>query len=174
MEAVPGFDSHGKSMDLAIARGWLCQSTGRLHDMSAAELARELDETHANASYHLRTLAAAGLVDLAEERAVRGGRERRYRTAQPVSPPPGPPAPDAGQQWLTALTTELSRRWPSRDPQAPKIQVDAELWVEPEVWEQALSGVRAAMDLLHQRARPPRSPGTVQTSTTLSAFRMRP
>jgi len=34
MEAVPGFDSHGKSMYLAIARGWLCRSTGRLHDMA--------------------------------------------------------------------------------------------------------------------------------------------
>src|SRR5260221_10365724 len=47
--------------------------------LSAAELARELEVSQALASYHLRQLADAGLVELVEERSRRGGRERRYR-----------------------------------------------------------------------------------------------
>ena len=42
--------------------------------MSAAELARELGTTEANASYHLRVLADAGEVVPDGEVAVRGGR----------------------------------------------------------------------------------------------------
>jgi len=47
--------------------------------LSAAELARELEVSQALASYHLRRLADAGLVELVEERSRRGGQERRYR-----------------------------------------------------------------------------------------------
>jgi DNA-binding transcriptional ArsR family regulator len=46
---------------------------------NAAELARELDLTHANASYHLRVLVGSGLVSLAGEEKVRGGTAKRYR-----------------------------------------------------------------------------------------------
>ena len=48
-------------------------------ELSAAEIARELDLTHANASYHLRTLADAGLVVEAGEEKIRGGVAKRYR-----------------------------------------------------------------------------------------------
>src|SRR6188472_798006 len=47
--------------------------------MTAADLARELDLTHANASYHLRQLVAAGAVELAGEERIRGGVAKRYR-----------------------------------------------------------------------------------------------
>ncbi|MDQ3616910.1 MAG: helix-turn-helix domain-containing protein [Actinomycetota bacterium] len=47
--------------------------------MSAAEVARELDLTHANASYHLRVLAAADLVVQAGGERIRGGVAKRYR-----------------------------------------------------------------------------------------------
>ncbi len=47
--------------------------------LSAAEIARELGITHANASYHLRLLAAAGLVVEAGEEKIRGGIAKRYR-----------------------------------------------------------------------------------------------
>ncbi|MGA9749818.1 MAG: helix-turn-helix domain-containing protein, partial [Nocardioides sp.] len=47
--------------------------------MSAAELARELEITHANASYHLRLLADAGLVVEAGEEKIRGGVAKRFR-----------------------------------------------------------------------------------------------
>jgi DNA-binding transcriptional ArsR family regulator len=47
--------------------------------MSAAEVARELGLTHANASYHLRQLFAAGQLVEAGEETIRGGRAKRYR-----------------------------------------------------------------------------------------------
>jgi predicted ArsR family transcriptional regulator len=47
--------------------------------MSAAEVARELGLTHANASYHLRQLLAAGQLVQAGEETIRGGRAKRYR-----------------------------------------------------------------------------------------------
>ncbi len=48
-------------------------------ELSAAEVARELGVTHANASYHLRQLAAAGEVVVAGEERIRGGVAKRYR-----------------------------------------------------------------------------------------------
>ena len=47
--------------------------------LTAAEVARELGLTHANASYHLRTLLAAGLIVPAGEERIRGGIAKRYR-----------------------------------------------------------------------------------------------
>ena len=47
--------------------------------MSAAEVARELDLTHANASYHLRILLESGTVVEAGEERIRGGVAKRYR-----------------------------------------------------------------------------------------------
>ena len=62
--------------------------------MSAAELGRELGVSQALASYHLRQLADAEVVELAEQRSRRGGRERRYRYRVP--PHTGDqPSPDA-------------------------------------------------------------------------------
>ena len=54
--------------------------------MSAAEVARELDLTHANASYHLRVLHDAGELVVESEEKIRGGTAKRYR--YPVSRPP--------------------------------------------------------------------------------------
>src|SRR3954470_1801198 len=60
-------------------------------ELSAAEGARELDVTQANASYHLRLLHDAVRLVIAGEESVRGGRAKKYRhpwdapTAQPSS-----------------------------------------------------------------------------------------
>lgn len=137
--------------------------------MSAAELSREIGGTHANASYHLRTLLEAGLVELAEQRTVRGGRERRYGVA-PEHARLSQADPQA--QLPIALAEELRRRWPQRDPEAPRAHADAELWVEPEVWAEVVTQLRVGLDLLQRSAQPPRTPGTVRTSTTVSAFGM--
>ena len=48
-------------------------------ELVAAEVARELDITHANASYHLRVLLEAGVVVVAGEEKIRGGVAKRYR-----------------------------------------------------------------------------------------------
>src|SRR5699024_10447090 len=47
--------------------------------MSAAEVARELELTHANASYHLRFLHEAGELVVEGEEKIRGGVAKRYR-----------------------------------------------------------------------------------------------
>lgn len=47
--------------------------------LTAAEVARELDLTHANASYHLRSLLAAKVIVPAGEEKIRGGLAKRYR-----------------------------------------------------------------------------------------------
>ncbi len=47
--------------------------------MSAAEVARELDLTHANASYHLRQLLDADELVVDSEEKIRGGVAKRYR-----------------------------------------------------------------------------------------------
>jgi predicted ArsR family transcriptional regulator len=138
--------------------------------MSAAELSRELDISHALASRHLRTLDAVGLVELAEERTRRGGRERRYRTVH------GSPLSDRsdGARLLGAtLARTLEERAVRRHPEGRGVTVDAELWVEPEAWEEARQQLAGIAAKLHDAARPPRSPGTIPVGVTLMAFPVR-
>ena len=47
--------------------------------LSAAEVARALDLTHANASYHLRVLHDVGVLVVESEEKIRGGVAKRYR-----------------------------------------------------------------------------------------------
>ncbi|MGK5637322.1 ArsR/SmtB family transcription factor [Streptomyces sp. URMC 126] len=135
--------------------------------MSAAELSRELDISHALASRHLRSLDAVGLVELAEERTRRGGRERRYRTVH------GSPLSDRtdGTRMLgAALAHTLKERAARRHPEGRGVTVDAELWLEPEVWDRARRKLADIAAELHDAARPSRSPGTVPVGVTLMAF----
>jgi DNA-binding transcriptional ArsR family regulator len=135
--------------------------------MSAAELARELGVSHALASQHLRRLDAVGLAELAEERVVRGGRERRYRAVR------GTPLSDQHQgSWLLAETMAhtLRERVTRRAPEATGVTVDAELWLDPELWESARARLAALAVELHEAARPVRTPGTTPVSLSLMAF----
>ncbi|KZM72177.1 ArsR/SmtB family transcription factor [Nocardia terpenica] len=139
--------------------------------MSAAELARELDISHALSSQHLRRLAAAGLVELAEERARRGGRERRYRTIR------GTPLSD--QHEGTALLAEamartLADRATRRTPDADGVTVDAELWVDPHTWNTARLRLAELAADLHTAARPPHTTGTIPIAVTMLAFPVQP
>lgn len=149
--------------------------------MSAAEVARELGTTQANASYHLRRLHDAGEVELAEEVTIRGGRARRYRcppaAAWPTNPSPPPGDPVAGPEergFFSALAQELLRRSRGRRRDGRSINVDAELWVPEELWDEVVARVTEISRELHEQARPPRAPGTVRTSTTLALFTMDP
>ncbi len=144
--------------------------------MSAAEIAREIGTTQANASYHLRRLHEAGEVELAEEVTIRGGTARRYRHV-PVVPEPVPHGRDDGageaeRQFYATLAMELQRRATARVPTPHGTNTDAELWVDPEVWEQAVRRVSEVSLLLHRAARPPRTPGAVRTNTTIAMFAM--
>lgn len=144
--------------------------------LTTTEIARELGITHANASYHLRLLLAAGQIEVAGEEHIRGGVAKRYRyrmerTEQAL--PEGPEKDEAMQMTYAALAVELQRRAAFRAP-GPGALTDAELWVDAEVWEAVREQVNAASDQLHRAARPPRTAGTVRVNASIALFRMEP
>jgi DNA-binding transcriptional ArsR family regulator len=140
---------------------------------SAAEVARRIGCTQANASYHIRVLHAAGLLQVVERTSVRGGQAVRYQH-HPLSGEQVKAGGQEGYQLLAeAMAEELRRRSNLRERNVPGVVTDAELHVLPSDWAAFLATVRAASRRLHSAARPAGSPGTVRTSTTIAAFRMR-
>ncbi|WP_440708508.1 helix-turn-helix domain-containing protein [Herbiconiux sp. YIM B11900] len=149
--------------------------------LSAAEAGRELRLSQATASYHLRVLERAGLVRVVEVVRVRGGEAKRYRhesSARPFAlgdPATATPAARAAEevaQYVEALAGELRRRSAAR-ADGPQVTTDAELWVDPRVWNRVVALVGGASALLHAEARPPRTPGTVPVSMTAALFPLR-
>lgn len=136
--------------------------------LSAAELARELGVSHALASQHLRRLDAVGLVELAEVRTNRGGRERRYRAVH------GSPLSDQRHEAALLLAETLSHtmreRAGRRAHDAEGVTSDVELWVAPDVWEDFRRRLAGLLDELHAAARAPHAPGTVGVGATVMAF----
>ena len=136
--------------------------------LSAAELARELGISHALASQHLRRLDAVGMVELAEVRANRGGRERRYRAVH------GSPLSDQRHEssplLAEALALNLRDRAARRAPDAEGVTSDVELWVTPEVWDGFRHRLAALFGELHDAAQAPHTPGTVGVGATVMAF----
>jgi DNA-binding transcriptional ArsR family regulator len=144
--------------------------------MSAAEFARELGISQANASYHVRTLAAAGYLEEVGEETIRGGVAKRYAYV-PGHPKTERRDSDPGAQALVyqVLAEELVRRsryWTST-PSMPQSLTDAELWVDPDDWKRATALMKEASELLHRRAHPPRTEGTIHVSATVAMFQMR-
>ncbi len=141
--------------------------------LSAAEIARELGITHANASYHLRLLAAAGLVVEAGEEKIRGGIAKRYRHPWDASGGSGPQSTrQESEEYIAAVAAELVRRYGLKEPETPRFTTDAALWVAPEIWDEAVALVTQASHLVHREAQPPRAPGTIHVNLTAAAFRM--
>jgi DNA-binding transcriptional ArsR family regulator len=138
--------------------------------MTAAEVARELGMTHANASYHLRQLLAADRIVVAGEEKIHGGVARRYR--YPIDPH-RPVAPEERHALHQALASELIRR-SAHQTAAPGLMTDAELWVDPEVYRGICQRILAESKALHEAAQPPRSPGTVRVNATIALFEMEP
>ncbi len=137
-------------------------------ELTAAEVARELGLTHANASYHLRNLLAGGKIVVAGEEKIRGGIAKRYRYEMEIhSENRGPEEQRAD---FVAIANELIRRTGQADWAQPRNLADADLWVEPEVWADIRKRIAQAAVDLHNAARPPRTPGTVRTSTTVAMF----
>jgi len=147
--------------------------------MTAAEVARELNLTHANASYHLRHLLAAREIEIESEERIRGGVAKRYRTTPPFKldssqDEPHDLRPTPGHLlFYEAIAAELRRR--SHALQRAKAHVtDAELWVAPEVYDKVVDLINAASQALHEAAVAPRTPGTIRASATIAVFRMDP
>jgi DNA-binding transcriptional ArsR family regulator len=136
--------------------------------LSAADVARALDLTHANASYHLRTLHRAGLLVVEGRQKVRGGAAvlYRYRPDLEGSEPPGAPTP-AGT--FRALADELVRRG-EHARAGRQVIADADLWVPGEAWDAARTAVYEAVRALHEAAVAPGTAGAVRTSTTVAMF----
>jgi DNA-binding transcriptional ArsR family regulator len=140
--------------------------------MSAAEVSRELDITHANASYHLRLLNDAGLLVDAGEESIRGGRAKRYRY-DVEHPGSSSGDPDANALYYQAVAGELVRRATSRRGVGAKgTSSDAELWVPAGDWHRAVERVSSAVVDLHRAAAAPRSPGCLHVSVTTALFEM--
>jgi DNA-binding transcriptional ArsR family regulator len=145
-------------------------------EMSAAEVARELGVTHANASYHLRVLADAGELVVAGEEKIRGGVAKRYRhpwdKGLAGGQRPGWGGPEDFGLYVRAMADELVRRAALRERGQASWLTDAELWVEPEAWRRAAELVMEASRLVHDRARPPHTAGTVHVNLSAALFRM--
>ncbi len=142
--------------------------------MSAAEVARELGLTHANASYHLRILLDSGeLVEAGEER-IRGGVAKKYRYPhEQRGRHQRPSGPEDHVVYARTLARELERRVRERQPRTKSMSSDLEGWVTPEVWQRARDLMTEASHLLHDHNQPPRTPGTVHVSATSWAFQMK-
>lgn len=141
--------------------------------MTAAEVARELGLTHANASYHLRTLLAAQKIMVAGEEKIRGGLAKRYRYDVDHEKHHATPwTADEHRAHNLAVANELIRRNALSEWSVPKQITDAEVWVEPEVWREIKNRIAEASRDLHNAAVPPRTPGAIRTSTTIAMFGM--
>jgi DNA-binding transcriptional ArsR family regulator len=146
--------------------------------LTAADVSRELGLTHANASYHLRNLLSAGLIVQAGEERIRGGVAKRYhydaererdRNREAML---GPHGADTQRALFATVANELVRRTAEADWSVGGSMTDAEIWVDPEVWREIRDRIAQASRDLHDAARPPRTPGTIRTSTTIAMFRM--
>jgi DNA-binding transcriptional ArsR family regulator len=146
--------------------------------LTAADVARELGLTHANASYHLRNLLNAGLIVQAGEERIRGGIAKRYRydterdRDRDREAMVGPHSADMQRALFSAVANELVRRTAEADWSVGGTMTDAELWVDPEVWRGIRDRIVEASRELHEAAQPPRTPGTIRTSATVAMFRM--
>ena len=147
--------------------------------MTAAEVARELGLTHANASYHLRQLNAVGALEIAGEEHIRGGVAKRYRHGPDLTAgPPRVPGHDYRPQRravYAAMAAELRRRAKHiKDSPGRAHLTDAELWVDPDAWADFRTRVQAASDALHRAALAPRAAGAIRVNATMALFEMEP
>ena len=147
--------------------------------MTAAEVARELSLTHANASYHLRQLHAAGAIVSAGEERIRGGIAKRYRYLPAADETPASQPAESADRLVgrramyDAMTVELRRRARHEVHAGNRGHLtDAELWVDPETWADIRAQVHAASVTLHRVAKPPRTPGTIRVNATMALFEM--
>lgn len=146
--------------------------------MSAADIARELNITHANASYHLRQLESVGEVVVESEERIRGGVAKMYRypvgplTSKKTERAPGySDNPDIIRPYIAATHHEVMRRL--EDVTVVRSDSDLETWVSEEVWQKVLKLYEEATVLLHREAKPARTPETIHVSATALAFEMK-
>ncbi|MGC4112236.1 MAG: metalloregulator ArsR/SmtB family transcription factor [Nocardioides sp.] len=140
----------------------------RGREASATQLAGELEIATGSASYHLRTLAKSGLIEVAAERMRRGGIERFYRLAHPVS------QLRFGEQdrreFAESALSEARRKLGQADLADLSTVGDAELWLDPRDWSELVEREKQLMADLVRRGRPRGTAGTVAVSMTVLWF----
>ena len=77
---------------------------------------------------------------------------------------------DGGEELWAATAHDMQRRLQARTRH--RVGADGEVWMEPEDFEEACALAQRLSDLLHERARPPRSAGTVHASVSVYAFEL--
>jgi hypothetical protein len=73
---------------------------------------------------------------------------------------------------VRAMCSELLRRFDQHRPGRGTF-TDAELWVDPETWDEVITTLGHASHLLHEKAHAPRTEGTIPVNLTVAAFRMK-
>lgn len=140
--------------------------------VSASAAARELGETQANVSYHLRRLREAGLLEEAGLERIRGGAAKLYRhvpaTGERLDALTGGSMPTLA----AALTAELTRRSALHAEGTRPVITDAELTVSTGTWIRVQELARELGTVLHDDSA--RRPGDddVRVSAMLAVFAM--
>lgn len=149
----------------------LSMLTGRA--LSATQVSLELGIRHGSASYHLRQLQNAGLIETAEVERVNGGIQRRYRYLLPPEQdaPRSPWNVDDLLLVIEALSTEMRRRALLSKP-GLSAAIDGEYWVPEGTWGAVRSDIQAATRRLHEAAKPSRAAGMVHVSASALLFEM--
>lgn len=141
--------------------------------LSAAQLGRRLNVSQALASYHLRKLVEADLVEFVEERANRGARERLFRAKSPSSSiAVTEPDPNASML-MSAVLSEVTRRLAVFEPTRRALVSDAEVWASADVIDAAQDAIETAMATLVSASRPAHSAGTELVSASALVFLLR-
>ena len=139
--------------------------------MSAAEVARTLEITHANASYHLHRLHDIGELVLESEEKIRGGVAKRYRYDATREVADRTSGVDDWIAYARANALEVERRL-RHAAKGSASSSDLEAWVPVAAWHRALDLLHEATHLLHAAALPAGTPDTVHISATTNAFAM--
>ncbi len=59
-------------------------------------------------------------------------------------------------------------------PSGRSYLADADLWVDPVIWDEVRARVAAASLALHEAAQPPRTEGTIRVSASIAMFEIEP
>lgn len=136
--------------------------------MSAAEVSRATTLAHAAASYHLRQLATAGLIDPAprSERTLGRGRpHERYQMRHGALSRLGR---SELQVLDRGLLNDLERRL--REARASRSVTNAEVWLAARERRRLHALLKEIDGLVHGRAAAPRTRGSTHLSVTTLLF----
>jgi DNA-binding transcriptional ArsR family regulator len=133
--------------------------------VSATEVAEATGVAHASASYHLRQLAAVGLIRSLEEPAPerRGSAGRPQQRYAMSSAPFRGIGPRAARSLDRRVVAELERKL--GQPGTKRI-ADAEVWLTPANWRRVRRLIDEASEIAHSRSLRPGMPGSKHVSVT--------